>query len=426
MFCRNNEIRTAAFACKIIQDMRGIEYMKKTKLLTALLVTAFVLGGGVLVSAAPERMPDGEIFDAEYYAALYPDVVEIFGTDTAALYRHYIQYGMAEHRLASNPDDSEEIAKMREDFKKITISFAGDCTLGGFKGQSSSNTFHQYYDMYGADYFFKNVKDIFEQDDITFVNLEGALTSYPQVVEKKYPIKGEPEYVDILCSGSVEVVNLANNHTFDCGQSGYDACRQLLTDNGIAYCGDSYTCIIEKNGIRTGFVGMNCWGMSKALNQQLETLITGLRNDGCDIVCVMFHGGVEYEYTSNATTEAFAHSAIDHGADIVVGAHPHVVQGIELYNGRVICYSLGNFSFGANKNPSDKDTFIFQQTFFVENDKTVSYGESKVIPCRLSSVDTKNDYCPTPQTGEEGRRILQKLASCSAKYKNTPLSSQGK
>ncbi|MDE6618964.1 MAG: CapA family protein [Lachnospiraceae bacterium] len=390
--------------------------MRKRKILILMMTISVMCVNGITVCAAPERMSDGTIFDADYYADAYPDVAAAVGTDSAALYQHYINFGKAEERSATNPADAEKVTKMQEEVRKITISFAGDCTLGGFKGQGAGNLFRDYYEMYGNEYFFKNVREIFAQDDITYVNLEGALTSYKQVVDKKYPIKGEPEYVGALLDGSIEVVNLANNHTYDCGQAGYDSCRQLLADNGIAYCGELETCTLERNGIKTGFIGLNCWGMNKTLSQKLQTLITDLKNNGCDIVCVMFHGGIEREYESNATTEAFAHQAIDYGADIVVGAHPHVVQGIEVYQGKIICYSLGNFSFGANKNPSDKDTFIFQQTFFMENTGTVTYGESNIIPCKVSSTDTKNDYCPTPQTGEEYDRIMQKLAQCSQKY----------
>ena len=389
--------------------------MKKRTILLLATVSA-MLASSTTVCAAPERMPDGTIFDADYYAQTYPDVAMVTGTDSAALYQHYINFGKSEGRSATNPADEAEVRKMQNEVRKLTISFAGDCTLGGFKGQGGGNLLQDYYKLHGNDYFFQNVREFFAEDDITFVNLEGALTPYAQVVEKKYPIKGEPEYVGALLSGSIEVVNLANNHTYDCGKAGYDSCRQLLADNGIAYCGEAETCTIERNGIKTGFIGLNCWAMNKPLARKLETLITDLKTAGCDIVCVMFHGGIEREYESNATTESFAHHAIDCGADIVVGAHPHVVQGIERYHGKVICYSLGNFSFGANKNPSDKDTFIFQQTFFVENDGSVSYGQSEIIPCKVSSTDVKNNYCPTPQTGAEYERILKKLEKYSRKY----------
>jgi len=391
--------------------------MRKRNILILTMITV-MFANGTTVYAAPERMLDGTIFDADYYAEIYPDVVAETGTDPAALYQHYVLFGKLEGRSATNPADAEEVARMQE-IRKLTISFSGDCTLGGYKGQGSGNLLRDYYQLYGNDYFFKNVKEIFEQDDITYVNLEGALTPYAQVVQKKYPIKGEPEYVNALLSGSIEVVNLANNHTYDCGQAGYDSCKQLLADNNIAYCGELETCTLERNGIKTGFIGLNCWEMNSSLAQKLQDLINHLRNNGCSIVCVMFHGGIERAYESNATTEAFAHCAIDSGADIVVGAHPHVVQGIEIYQGKIICYSLGNFSFGANKNPSDKDTFIFQQTFFVDGAGNVFYGENKVIPCKVSSTDRKNDYCPTPQTGAEYDRIMQKLAWCSRKYPNS-------
>ncbi|MDE7478614.1 MAG: CapA family protein [Lachnospiraceae bacterium] len=391
-------------------------YICKRNIAVFTVAASVIFANGITVCAAPERMPDGTIFDSDYYAYTYPDVVAELGTDTSALYQHYVNFGKTEGRFATNPADAEVVAQMQEEVRKITLSFAGYCTLGGYKGQGGGNLLRDYYNLYGNDYFFQNVREIFKQDDITYVNLEGALTPYAQVVEKKYPIKGEPEYVNALLSGSIEVVNLANNHTYDCGPAGYDTCRQLLAENGIAYCGELETCTLERNGIKTGFIGLNCWSMNSSLSQKIQNLIADLKNSGCNIVCVMFHGGIEREYESNATTEAFAHCAIDSGADIVVGAHPHVVQGIEVYQGKIICYSLGNFSFGANKNPSDKDTFIFQQTFFMDNDGTVSYGPNEVIPCKISSTDAKNDYCPTPQVGEEYDRIMQKLAKCSQKY----------
>lgn len=391
--------------------------MKKSKReILFTVAAAAMLANNMTVCAAPERMADGTIFDAAYYADTYPDVPAEVGTDPLALYQHYVSFGRSEGRSATDPADAEQVSRMQAEVRQLTISFAGDCTLGGFKGQGGGNLWRDYYNLYGNDYFFKNVREIFDQDDITYVNLEGALTPYKQVAEKKYPIKGEPEYVGALQSGSIEVVNLANNHTYDCGQAGYDSCRQILDDHGIAYCGELETCTLERNGIRTGFIGLNCWSMNNALTKKLQNLILELRNNGCNIICVMFHGGIEREYESNAVTESFAHRAIDYGADIVVGAHPHVVQGIEVYQGKIICYSLGNFSFGANKNPSDKDTFIFQQTFFVDNSGTASYGQSKIIPCKVSSTDIKNDYCPTPQTGEEYDRIMQKLARCSLRY----------
>lgn len=109
-----------------------------------------------------------------------------------------------------------------------------------------------------------------------------------------------------------------------------------------------------------------------------------------------------------------AHSAIDHGADLVLGHHPHVLQGIEVYNGKNIVYSLGNFCFGGNSNPSDKDTMIFQQTFTVQNGELVEDNVTNVIPCSLSSESGRNTYQPTPLEGEEKDRVMAKIEEFSA------------
>lgn len=370
--------------------------MIKRKIIISALTVSVLFMIILILLVVLAQMQRGAVFGTHDCVRAYMDAAAAAGFESAA--------------------DIGKIIKKQQEMKKITISFAGDCTLGGYKGQGGGNLFRDYYDQYGHEYFFQNVREIFGQDDITYVNLEGALTSYGQVADKTFPIKGEPEYVDILTDGSVEAVSLANNHIYDCGQDGYDSCKQLLADHGISYSGESETCTLERDGVRIGLVALSCWGMSDTLSGKLQTQIADLRDNGCEIVCVMFHGGTERAYESSTTTEEFAHQAVDYGADIVVGSHPHVVQGIEVYQGKIICYSLGNFCFGANKNPGDKDSFIFQQTFLVDGAGTVSYGESTVIPCKISSTDTKNDYCPTPQEGAEYDRIMQKLAQCSQKY----------
>ena len=111
--------------------------------------------------------------------------------------------------------------------------------------------------------------------------------------------------------------------------------------------------------------------------------------------------------------KTLAHLAIDQGADLVVGHHPHVLQGIEKYQGKNIVYSLGNFCFGGNKNPSDKDTMIFQQTFTVENGKLAEDDVTNIIPCSLSSESGYNNYQPMVLEGSEKERVLQKIEDFS-------------
>ena len=100
-----------------------------------------------------------------------------------------------------------------------------------------------------------------------------------------------------------------------------------------------------------------------------------------------------------------AHLAIDEGADLVVGHHPHVLQGIETYKEKTIAYSLGNFCFGGNTHPTETDTMIFQQKFVVDAAKKITDSESNIVPCSISSDSTINNYQPMPLIGAEAERV---------------------
>lgn len=297
--------------------------------------------------------------------------------------------------------------------KPVVISFAGDCTLGSFKGAEDD---FEYYWQYGAGYYFSNVKKIFAEDDITFVNLEGPLTLNPQTSEKQFPMRGDPKYVEILKAGSVEICNLSNNHIYDCDDAGFYDTVKILQDNDIKFCGEGYTSIIDVRGVKIGFLGFLGWDNSPYIQDAVSAAISEIRPN-VDVVIVEFHWGNEREYIANAEEVGLAHFTIDSGADIVVGAHPHVIQGIELYGGKIIAYSLANFCFGANINPVDKDTFILQ-TSILKQGKNILIVPN-VIPCKVSSADSYNDFCPTPATGSEATRILNKIADCSKNYPQT-------
>lgn len=284
----------------------------------------------------------------------------------------------------------------------VKISIAGDATLGEYKGQGAGNQFKDFYDKEGAGWFFENVKSIFAADDITFVNLEGALTNHSQVAQKTYPIKGDVRNVNVLLEGSVETVNLSNNHIYDCGTDGFKETVDVLEKNNIGRSGEGYVQRITKNGINVDFFGYSGWSYTDGLKSQIQN---DLAASDADIKIVEYHWGVEREYKHNSTQESIAHWTIDCGADLVVGAHPHVLQDTEIYNGKLIAYSLGNFCFGANKNPNDKDTAILSITFTKAGDYTFEF-----IPCRISSVTNMNDYKPTIVTDEESiARIKRKL-----------------
>ena len=304
--------------------------------------------------------------------------------------------------------------------RELTLTFVGDCTLGRFKGMSYEGSFDEYYDTNGPDFFFENVKEIFEKDDFTVINLEGPLTDLEATANKQFPISCLSEHVEVLTNSSVEVANLANNHIRDAGEQGFEDTKQILTENKIGYFGENNIYVTEKNGIRIGFAGYRGFLINDDLREQIKSDIEYIKAEQeAQIAVVVFHYGIERENYSNSEQEGISRYAVDTGADIVIGGHPHVMQGIEIYNGKTICYSLGNFSFGANKNPKDKDTFIYQQTFSLNENNEVEYKEHTVIPCRISSRTDWNDYKPTPLHNEDYERVISRLKEYSSKYETS-------
>lgn len=303
---------------------------------------------------------------------------------------------------------------------KITVSSMGDCTLGTDENFNQSTSFNAYYNAQGPNYFFKNVRSILEEDDLSIINLEGTFTDSDQRQEKTFAFKADPEYVSILTGSSIEAANLANNHSRDYGEESYTDTVETLDQAGIASFGYDQVDLLEINGVKVGLTGI--YELAEHLDKQQEVKenIAALKEAGAQVIIVNFHWGIEKEYVPNDTQKTLAHLAIDEGADLVIGHHPHVLQGIERYKGKYIAYSLGNFSFGGNSNPSDKDTMIFQQTFTVADGKAETNDDINIIPCSLSSASGYNDYCPTPLEGSEKERVLEKLQEYSADFEDAP------
>ncbi len=299
----------------------------------------------------------------------------------------------------------------------LTITAAGDVTLGNHAGQGYEGTFREMYDKKDNAYFLQNVKDIFEADDMTIVNFEGVLTFCDDLVEKEFNMKGDPEYIGILTEASVEAVSFGNNHRLDYGQQGSDDTVAAFEEAGIVYAYDNITGIYETQGIRIGFVSVNEVYDGNAVEAYLEDGIRYLREEEqVNLVIACCHWGEERENYPEDYQKELGHKCIDWGADLVLGAHAHVLQGVEVYKERCIVYGLANFCFGGNRNPKDKDTMIFQQTFtFVDGVKQEGQ-EAKVIPCSVSSVSYRNDFCPTPADGGEYTRILGRINEYSSPF----------
>lgn len=315
----------------------------------------------------------------------------------------------------SSNKETEEIVEEEEveeevESVSITLSFAGDITLGNYVGQGYTGSFNEKYTTVDSSYFLENVKSVFEEDDLTICNLEGPLTTQTSYQDKTYAFSGDPEYAQILVDGDVDVVTLANNHSYDYYEAGFEETKETLDDYEIDYFGYSEYVVEEVKGIKIGFIGLS---FPSEYGELTTSLVNTLKEEeGCALIILYVHWGIERDEAPSSSQVALAHEWIDHGIDLVIGSHPHVVQGIEEYNGCNIVYSLGNFCFGGNKNPDDKDSMIYQQTFTFEDGELVSQ-ESNVIACSISSTSSSNNFQPTLLSGDEEERVLEKIESRS-------------
>ena len=293
----------------------------------------------------------------------------------------------------------------------LTLSVVGDCTLGTDETFDYDTSLNAYYENYGADYFLQNVKDIFSADDLTIANFEGTLTDSDEREDKTFAFKAPASYASILTGGSVEAVNTANNHSHDYGEQSFDDTLAALDDAGIVHFGYDETAVMDVKGIKVGLVGIYELYDHLEREQQLKDNIAKVKADGAQLIVAIFHWGNETETVPDSNQTTLGRIAIDEGADLVCGHHPHVLQGIETYKGRNIVYSLGNFCFGGNSSPSDMDTMIYQQTFTIDADGVKKDNVTNIIPCSISSAayDGYNNYQPTPAEGDETTRILGKI-----------------
>ena len=316
------------------------------------------------------------------------------------------------------PDSKEMEETPVSDKISVTISAVGDVTLGNYPEQDYHLSLPYLYEQLQDDsYFFENVYDVFSNDDMTIANLEGGFTTSEDKRDGQiFSIKGKPEYVKALTAGSIEAVSFANNHRLDYKKQGSDDTVALLQEENITYAYDTNVGIYETKGIRIGIVSVNEVSEGSVVEKYLLDGIGRLKEEEVDLILACCHWGIEREYYPEEYQQKLGKKCIDWGADLVIGHHPHVLQGIEEYKGKYIIYSLGNFCFGANKNPIDKDSMIFQQTFTFVDGKRQEDADVRIMPCSISSIQERNDFKPTPAIGAEAQRIIDKVNECSEAF----------
>jgi poly-gamma-glutamate synthesis protein (capsule biosynthesis protein) len=244
----------------------------------------------------------------------------------------------------------------------VSLVFVGDIMMDrGVRRSIEKN--------YGGDYNALFTHTQYLQDaDIAFANLEGPAAASGHNVGSRFSFRMDPVALHALAAAGIDIVSFANNHVGDWAQAAFDETLKNLTATAIAYTGAGTTYsqateprIIEVRGMKIGFlattdVGPN-WmkatdthaGVLLASDPKLSEIIAAAKTQS-DILVVSFHWGNEYSPIT-VRQQKLAHAAIDAGADIIVGGHPHVMQGVETYKGKPIFYSLGNFIFDQYFSP---------------------------------------------------------------------------
>ena len=279
---------------------------------------------------------------------------------------------------------------------RITLTAVGDCTLGGVANHTASSEalFAKTVDKNGYEWFLQNVRYLFEADDFTLINLEGPLTTAQKYEDQaRFYFRGRPSDVAILTCSSVEVATLANNHSHNFREEGYEETLRTLEDAGVGACGYDRVYYAECKGITVGFCGFDQWRSDKA---QITSVVTEARKN-CDLLIVSYHGGIEKSNRMSEQVREAGRLCIDLGADLVIGNHSHVYGGIERYKGKYITGSLGNFLFGGNADPGDLTCTIFRQEFLIYPDGTVADGGIDILPALVSTQRDRNNYQPCVQ-----------------------------
>lgn len=306
---------------------------------------------------------------------------------------------------SATPTKSALVAPAKPLPRTITLSAVGDCTFGGgIENGIDVTPFDQMMAKHKDDfaYPFSAVLDIFQHDDFTIVNLEGTLTTSTEPIpEGKFHFRGKPDYARILKESSVEIANVANNHMGDFGVRGQEDTRRALENAGIGVSGNGLIDRRTVQGIEVVNLGFTGIHMTRS---KVKTEIEQAKTPQ-NLVIASFHWGMEGTHEVIDIQREYGRLAIDAGADLVLGHHPHVVQAMETYQGKHIVHSLGNFVFGANTNPQKLESMIYRETF-IEHEGRMVPQSFEVLPVLLCSRIPCPEFRPVPLEGDAKERFL--------------------
>lgn len=308
------------------------------------------------------------------------------------------------------PAKEADAAKMSGYTGTVTITFLGDCTLGGEeKSREKSTGFIQRIAKNGYEFPMRNLRRLTQTDDLTVANLEGVLTDRTlKKVEKTYNFSGPTEFAQILTLAEIECVTLANNHSHDYGEEGYADTKAALEAAGVAWFGTDGAVIWEnEDGLRIGFAGVN-YALYDRQATAYEKQMQALRDAGCAALITVMHAGEEYTQTIDRHQKQIVSYAVREGAHLIVGHHPHVVQGFDFVQGVPVVYSLGNCSFGGARYVKDTDALVLRAELDFEQGQ-LNGMTLRFYPITVTTDETYNNYSPDFLTGKAAQRVLDKM-----------------
>ena len=304
--------------------------------------------------------------------------------------------------------------------QSVTLTLAGDCTLGSEElTRGQENSFDSVVAREGLLYPFQNFRFLFDSDDCTIVNLEGVLSdsSSGENTAKTYRFRGPSGFAELLTLNSIEAVGLANNHVGDYGSRGLLDTQRILDENGVGWFRTDHILMLKKGDLKIAFFAIDTTTVNDHLGK-LRNEIRRMKLDGeANAIVVLFHGGTEYDACHNEAQEKLGRSFINHGADLVVMHHPHVVQGVLLSEQRPVLYSLGNFVFGGNSEIRTEPYRSWEVTSLYclvarvrldfSDDGTYLGQDLTLYPSLISGDAPHNNYQPLPADRESAERIRE-------------------
>jgi hypothetical protein len=308
----------------------------------------------------------------------------------------------------------EPVAATSKPDGELVITAVGDCTLADpFGSDRAKGSFHRMFDDTGADFSrpFSGVHDVLAADDLTIANFEGTLGTHSGRTDVAFAFRGRPEFANMLPAGSVELVNLANNHSNDCGPAGVTDTKNALDAAGVGWFGLGHADIRTVRGIEV--VNLGYTGGRVEVKGQVEADIKKYKKPD-NLVIVSFHWGIEGSHAVGSVQISLGHAAIDAGADLVIGTHPHVLQAVEDYKGKTILYSLGNFVFGGNARPHEWESMMYRTHFTLKEGVVGRSGTDELIPVQVSGSRVQNDFRPIVLDGEAKDAVLAGVAKDTA------------